>query len=63
MHIGANLIVNDRTPSIIDIATRVEERGLESIFQGEHSHTPVATVYPASADGALPDFYRRFETV
>jgi probable F420-dependent oxidoreductase len=61
MRIGANLIVNENTPSITDIAIRAEERGLESIFQGEHSHIPVSTTYPAQANnGVMPDFYRRF---
>jgi probable F420-dependent oxidoreductase len=63
MHVGANLIVNDQTPSIVDIARRAEERDIESLFQGEHSHTPVATVYPASPDGELPEFYKRFPDI
>jgi probable F420-dependent oxidoreductase len=64
MHIGANLIVNEDTPSIIDIATRAEERGMESVFQGEHSHIPVTTTYPPSANGGvMPEFYRRFPDV
>lgn len=63
MLVGANLIVNDQTPSIIDIARRAEERGIESLFQGEHTHTPVATVHPATEDGQLPEFYKRFPDV
>jgi probable F420-dependent oxidoreductase len=61
--VGANLIVNDATPSIIEIAQRAEARGIESLFQGEHTHTPVATVHPATVDGQLPDFYKRFPDV
>jgi probable F420-dependent oxidoreductase len=62
MLIGANLIVNEATPSIVDIAQRAEERGMDCIFQGEHSHIPVGTEYPRSAgtDGKVPEFYRRF---
>ena len=63
MYIGANLIVNDQTPSIVDIARRADERDVESLFQGEHSHTPVATIYPGSPDGELPDFYKRFPDI
>lgn len=61
MRIGANLIVNENTPSITDIAVRAEERDLESLFQGEHSHIPTSTAYPVRANnGVMPDFYRRF---
>ena len=63
MYIGANLIVNDQTPSIVDIARRAEDRDVESLFQGEHSHTPVATIYPGSPDGELPEFYKRFPDI
>ena len=59
MRIGANLITNDTTISILDVAPRVEAAGLDSIFQGEHSHIPVETVFPMF-DGVVPDFYKRF---
>jgi probable F420-dependent oxidoreductase len=59
VHIGANLITNDTTISILDVAPRVEAAGLHSIFQGEHSHIPVETVFPV-LDGTVPDFYKRF---
>jgi len=59
MRIGANLITNDTTISILEVAPMVEAAGLDSIFQGEHSHIPVETVFPAF-DGAVPDFYKRF---
>jgi probable F420-dependent oxidoreductase len=57
------LIVNDQTPLIVDIARRAEDRNIECLFQGEHSHTPVATIYPASPDGELPEFYKRFPDI
>jgi probable F420-dependent oxidoreductase len=60
MLIGANLITNDTTLSILDVAPMVEAAGLESIFQGEHSHIPTNTRYPATADGSVPEFYKRF---
>jgi probable F420-dependent oxidoreductase len=59
VRIGANLITNDTTLSILDVAPRVEAAGLDSIFQGEHSHIPVDTVFP-SPDGTVPEFYKRF---
>jgi len=59
VRIGANLITNDTTISILDVAPRVEAAGLDSIFQGEHSHIPVETVFPMF-DGEVPDFYKRF---
>ena len=53
MRIGANLITNDTTISILEVAPMVEAAGLDSIFQGEHSHIPVETVFPAfDGDGA-----------
>ena len=64
MLIGANLVANEATPSIVDIATRAEDRGMDCIFQGEHSHVPVATEYPGAANGVeMPEFYRRFPDV
>lgn len=60
MLIGANLITNDTTLPITEVAPLVEAAGLDVIFQGEHSHIPTSTQYPMSPDGAVPDFYRRF---
>jgi probable F420-dependent oxidoreductase len=57
--VGVNLILNDKTLPMRDVAPRVEERGLDALFIGEHTHTPVASLHPAYPDG-LPDFYRRF---
>jgi probable F420-dependent oxidoreductase len=63
MDIGVILNVNETTLSILDLAPLAEERGMNCIFQGEHSHVPVSTVYQGTADGTLPDFYRRFPDV
>lgn len=41
------------------VAPAVEAHGLDALFIGEHTHTPVATVHPAYPHG-LPDFYKRF---
>ena len=62
MHIGANLIVNESTPSIIDIAVGPKSEHVESLFQGEHTHIPLTTAYPANS-GVMPEFYRRFPDV
>src|SRR5262245_8802539 len=69
MHLGMVLMLTDRTPSIVDVAPAVEERGFESMWIGEHTHCPVGTVhhYPlgrygtgkTARDGYLPDLYKR----
>lgn len=59
MLIGANLILNDTTLSMREVAPLVEAHGLDALFIGEHTHTPVATVHPAYPSG-LPEFYKRF---
>ena len=59
MLIGANLILNDTTLPMDVVAPAVEAHGLDAIFIGEHTHTPVATVHPAYPEG-LPEFYKRF---
>lgn len=59
MLIGANLILNDLTLPMEQVAPLVEEYELNALFIGEHTHLPVDTVHPVLTDG-LPDFYRRF---
>jgi probable F420-dependent oxidoreductase len=59
MELSANLILNDTTLPMGTVAPLVEAYGLDALFIGEHTHTPVATVHPAYPDG-LPDFYKRF---
>jgi probable F420-dependent oxidoreductase len=59
MLIGANLILNDTTLPMRVVAPMVEDHGLDALFLGEHTHTPVATVHPGYPDG-LPEFYKRF---
>jgi len=41
------------------VAPLAERHGIESLFLGEHTHTPVETVNPHYPNG-LPDFYKRF---
>jgi len=59
MQIGANLILNDHTLPMRQVAPMIEEHGLESLFLGEHTHTPVDSVHPDYPNG-LPEFYKRF---
>lgn len=59
MLIGSNLILNDGTLPMQVVAPMVEEHGLDALFIGEHTHTPVATTNPEYPDG-LPEFYKRF---
>lgn len=59
MHIGIVTALNDTTPSITEVSVLAEERGLESIFQGEHSHIPVNTVFAESGELGR-EFYQRF---
>ncbi len=59
MRISANLILNDTTLPMATVAPMVEEHGLDGLFIGEHTHTPVATLHPAYPSG-LPEFYKRF---
>jgi probable F420-dependent oxidoreductase len=63
MDIGVILNVNETTLSIFDLAPLAEEHGMNCIFQGEHSHLPVNTVYAGSDDGVMPEMYRRFPDV
>jgi probable F420-dependent oxidoreductase len=59
MLIAANLILSDKTLPMRTVAPLVEEYGLDALFLGEHTHTPVATVHPEMPLG-LPEFYKRF---
>src|SRR3954447_141938 len=69
MDIGIVTQLTDRSPSIVDVARAVEERGFESLWLGEHTHCPVDTVhrytsgkYAAGAKtrgGYVPEFYKR----
>jgi hypothetical protein len=54
---GANLITNDTTISILDVAPRVEAAGFDCIFQGSTLYIPVETVFP-DVEGEVLDFQR-----
>lgn len=59
MLIGVNLILNEDTLPMREVAPSVEDHGLDALFIGEHTHVPVATVHPDFPEG-LPEFYKRF---
>lgn len=59
MLIGANLILGDDTLPMRVVAPLVEAHGLDALFIGEHTHTPVHTVHP-DYPGGLPEFYKHF---
>jgi len=54
------ILPTDRSASVAEIAVALEERGLESLFLGEHTHIPAARTSPfPMGDGTLPDEYTR----
>lgn len=69
MKVGVVLQLTDRTPPVVDLTVAAEQRGIESLWLGEHTHLPVATrfhysegehsVGTTAKDGFVPDFYRR----
>lgn len=70
MRLGLVLQISDATASITDLAPEIEAQGFESLWVGEHTHMPTATVHrytkgkyahrPDQEEGFVPDFYRRF---
>ena len=69
MHIGVVLMLSELTPKVTEVAPMVEERGFESLWVGEHTHLPVATVHSytkgryagdKAKGGYVPDYYKRF---
>jgi probable F420-dependent oxidoreductase len=69
MKFGLTLMFTDATPSVLELAPAVEERGFESLWVGEHTHLPVDTVFHYAQEkyatgstvknGYVPDFYKR----
>jgi probable F420-dependent oxidoreductase len=57
MKIGVMPTPRESPADLIRVARLAEERGIESIWLGEHSHLPVHTKHAFAAD--TPDFYRR----
>ena len=61
MKVGITQFVTDRTIDIVSLARHCERLGFESLWVPEHPVVPVdmTTPFPGSADGKLPDFYKR----
>jgi len=49
----------DRSIGIVDLATAVDERGLESVWLPEHTHIPTSRRTPYPNGGELPEEYKR----
>src|SRR2546423_2132527 len=60
MKVGLSIPVDELTLPIEEIAPAAETRGVESLWVGEHTHTPVATRHPRTPDGHLPETYKHF---
>lgn len=60
MDFGVAVYVTDKTPSILDVARIVEDRGFESIFVPDHSHIPAGLSSTPPRGGPTPDHYFRF---
>lgn len=58
--IGIQAFLTDHTVDVVSVATEAEARGLDSLWLGEHSHMPVGSKHPATAEGRIPESYRRF---
>ncbi|GGI06316.1 TIGR03619 family F420-dependent LLM class oxidoreductase [Egicoccus halophilus] len=58
MRLGVAIFLTDRTPTPVDLARAVEERGLDHLFVPEHTHMPLAHD-PHPSGEPLPDPYRR----
>lgn len=54
--IGILFYGTDTSYPLLEFATAIEERGIDSILLPEHTHMPVTAQYPV---GELPDRYRR----
>jgi len=59
MDIGVVILPTDRSARPAELARAVEERGLESLFFGEHTHIPSRRQSPYPLGDELPDEYRR----
>lgn len=57
MKVGVVLQLTDRTVRAWEIAPEIEQRGIESIWMGEHTHLPVES-YREWSEGTFKDFPR-----
>ena len=57
--IGAVVLATDRSAPPAELARAVQDRGLESLFFGEHTHIPVSRATPFPLADELPEEYHR----
>ncbi len=57
MKIGAFMFATDYNIDIVELATAMEDRGLESLFVPEHTHIPASRLTPFPSGGDLPKKY------
>lgn len=57
MHLGVYIFPTDYSIQPVELATALEERGLESLFVPEHTHIPVSRRTPWPGGGPLPKEY------
>lgn len=56
-HFGVTMFPTDYAIQPVELATAVEERGLDSLFFPEHTHIPVSRKTPFPGGGDLPKMY------
>ena len=59
MHIGFSFMNTPLDPDPRELATALEDRGIESLWTGEHSHIPRCRTSPYPAGGELPEPYKQ----
>ena len=59
MRYGVTFFATDETMRIDEVARALEERGLDALWVGEHTHIPVSRQTPFSG-GELPMHYSRW---
>src|SRR3954447_2323023 len=60
MRYGVTVFLTDQSIGVVELATAVEARGLDSLWLPEHTHIPVSRDTPApTGDAELAEEYRR----
>jgi probable F420-dependent oxidoreductase len=57
MHIGVDIFLTDYSINPIELATELEQRGIESVWLPEHSHIPLSRESPWPGGSDLPKRY------
>ncbi|MBI5627298.1 MAG: LLM class F420-dependent oxidoreductase, partial [Candidatus Rokubacteria bacterium] len=57
MHISLCIFATDYSIRVDELARAVEERGFESLFLTEHTHSPASRRTPSPGGGELPREY------